>query len=93
MTSAKLWWDKHKAVFDSREQLMQHIVHSSRKALVKLGVNTAQNVSKLNPLTTTWRHGSTALPVPPRPFNTQPPGPHQVDGAAPGSPQSLGGVP
>lgn len=32
-----MWWDKHKAFFDTREQLMQHLITSSQNALTKLG--------------------------------------------------------
>lgn len=36
-TSAAMWWDKHKAFFDTREQLMQHLIYVSQKALTKFG--------------------------------------------------------
>lgn len=36
-TSARIWWGKHKAFFDTREQLMQHLITSSQRALTKFG--------------------------------------------------------
>lgn len=32
-TTARLWWDDHKAFFDTREQLIQYVLTSGRKTL------------------------------------------------------------
>ena len=32
-TTARLWWDDHKSFFDTREQLMQYLLLSSRRTL------------------------------------------------------------
>lgn len=34
-TTARLWWDDHKSFFDTREQLMQHLLVSGRRTLQK----------------------------------------------------------
>lgn len=48
-TSARMWWDKHKAFFDTREQLMKHLITSSQKALTRFGKRVRRAGSKARP--------------------------------------------
>lgn len=67
-TTARLWWDDHKAFFDTREQLIQHVLVSGRRTLKKVASRLRRSRAA---------SVSSGPPLPPSPWrgsHLQPPG-------------------
>lgn len=65
-TTARLWWDDHKAFFDTREQLIQHVLVSGRQTLKKVASRLRRSRTASGgsggPPPSPWRSSRTRLP-------------------------------